>query len=161
MKNVLRRPLDRLAGCVWLARFADKTRLYLDGRLEVGYAGLFCHPRGVDGFFLEHFGLSKTDWLSMVHAVDGDDAKVARWFLNRETVTPGAIAYWNEAAPALGRDGHAGEATLRWCRAYHYRECQDPRVDTLFLAIAWDEGFLEEPAAYPRIRLKPRLLADA
>ena len=54
----LHRPLDQLAGCVWLPRFADKARLSLNQQLPLLYRLAFGSLFGVDGYFLRHFGLT-------------------------------------------------------------------------------------------------------
>jgi hypothetical protein len=117
---------------------------------------------GVDGTFLDHFGITKDEFLTAVAASLGEDAFVARWFLARPMAAPGAITFWNELAPQLGRPDRPSEIALRRGREREYAGCTDPRADSLFLLIAWDEGFLEETLAKTsRVRAKPRLLVEA
>ena len=51
----LRRPADKLADCIWLARFVDKTRLHLAGTLHPDFVFPYAHPVATDGAFFRHF----------------------------------------------------------------------------------------------------------
>lgn len=141
----LRRPADQLAGCVWLPRFIDKCRLHLAGALPADYQAPFCHPFGIDGVFLQHFALTKEEALAAVAAA-ADEAAVAAWLAASGRFTAEKIAAWNALAPHIGKPGFPGEKGFAWARRHLYAACVDPRVDSGFTAIAWDEGFLDEVA---------------
>jgi hypothetical protein len=143
----LRRPTDTLAGCVWLPRFVDKTRHYLAGTLAEDYVRPFCHPLATDGVFLTHFGLTKDDIVAAIRDSAGDDAAVARWFLAQPAHTAEKIAAWNQLAPNIGKDGYPMRRGFLWALRHYYNGIPpDPRVDSVFTAIAYDEGFLDSPA---------------
>lgn len=139
----LRRPTDQLGGCQWLPRFIDKCRLHLAGELPPDYQLPFCHPRATDGAFLAHFGLTQEQALDAV-AGAADDAGVVERLVARGALTPEKIAAWNALAPNLGRPGFPCDKSFAWARRNLYVACTDPRVDSVFTAIAWDEGFLDE-----------------
>lgn len=144
----LRRPTDQLGGCLWLPRFIDKCRLHLAGDLPADFQRPFCSPFGIDGVFLEHFELAKEDVLAAIAPATDDDAIVA-WLRARGTFTAEKIAAWNALAPQIGKPGFPGEKGFAWARRHVYAACHDPRVDSGFTAIAWDEGFLDEVAPPP------------
>jgi hypothetical protein len=145
--------MDRLGGCVWLARFVDKCRLHFAGALPPDFQLPFCHPLATDGAFLAHFGLTKEEVLAAVAAA-ADDAAVVAAFVARGALTPERIAAWNALAPNLGRPGFPCEKSLAWARRNLYSAGADPRVDSVFTAIACDEGFLDE--IVPRASNAPR-----
>lgn len=141
----LRRPWDKLADCMWLARFVDKTRLHLAGALNEDFEPYFGHPLATDGAFLKHFGLTVDECVAAVRIHDSDDDATATWFLAQPSVTPDLIAKWNAAAFDLGRPGHAMERSFRWARRKYYATAgADHTVDSVFSGIAWDEGYLDE-----------------
>lgn len=146
----LRRPTDQLAGCMWLPRFIDKARHHAAGTLAPGFQRPFCSPLGVDGAFFAHFSLTKDEILAAIQR-EQTDAAIAAWFLARPASTPERIAAWNDVAPHLGKPGYPGERGFAWALKNIYAGCTDPRVNTAFTAIAWDEGFLDEttPAQNP------------
>ncbi len=139
----LRRPREALAGCIWLPRLIDKCRLHLAGTLPADYQIAFCSLHGIDGIFLDHFGIAPTDAQSVIHATRTDE-DVARWFCAQPGVTPEKIERWNELAPNIGKLGHPGERGFAWARRHFLAACTDPRVISGFTAIAWDEGFIDE-----------------
>ncbi len=141
----LRRPSDRLAGCTWLARFVDKARNHLAGTLEPDYAQPFCHPLATDGAFLTHFGLGKEEIIPAIAQSAGDDAAVAAWFEARPLSSRERIEAWNALAPNLGKPGQPVSRSFQWGMKHYYKGCTDPRVVSVFTAIAYDEGFLDEP----------------
>lgn len=130
---------------MWLPRFLDKCRLHRRGALPPDYQLPFCHPLGVDGHFLAHFGIAQQEALAAIGAAP-DDAAALAWFAAQPDFTAERIAAWNELAPQLGRPGFPGERGFAWARKHFYAACRDPRVDSAFTAIAWDEGFLDELA---------------
>ncbi len=139
----LRRPEEQLAGCVWLPRFIDKCRHHFAGTLAEEYQLPFCNPMSTDGIFLTHFGLEKDEMLAAIRAAESDDA-IANWFVGHVGDARGRIGEWNRIAPNIGRPGSPGERAFRWARMHLYRDCRDPRVTSVFTAIAWDEGYLDE-----------------
>lgn len=130
---------------MWLPRFIDKCRLHFAGALPPDYQLPFCHPLATDGAFLTHFGLTKEEALAVVAGAP-DDAAVVAAFTARGTLTAEKTAAWNALAPNLGRPGFPCEKSLAWARRNLYPSGTDPRVDSVFTAIAWDEGFLDEIA---------------
>lgn len=142
----LRRPLDTLAGCVWLPRFIDKARLNFAGALPADYQRAFCSPLGIDGLFLAHFSLDREQTLAAIRR-EPSDAAVGQWFVAGLAEPPRMIQAWNELAPNIGKPGYPGHRTFCWGLKHIYGGCTDPRVDSGFNAIAWDEGFLDELAA--------------
>ena len=140
----LRRPTEKLAGCVWLPRFIDKARHFQAGTLEADYVRPFCSPLATDGVFFAHFEIEQDEILRVVAESAGDDASVARWFTARPQGTVERVAAWNELAPNLGRDGYPVRRGFLWVlRHYYGGAAPDPRVDSVFTAIAFDEGFLD------------------
>ncbi len=146
----LRRPADQLAGCMWLARFVDKARHHLAGTLDPDFVQPFCHPLATDGAFFQHFELSKDEILAVVRESNGDDARLAEWFTRRPQGSPERIAAWNELAPKLGKEGYPVRRALLWGLRHYYRSMNDPRLNSVFTAIAYDEGYLEETLATPQ-----------
>ncbi|AOS44372.1 hypothetical protein Verru16b_01434 [Lacunisphaera limnophila] len=149
----LRRPSDKLAGCVWLPRFIDKTRYYLAGTLEPDFVLPYCHPVATDGAFLKHFGIQKQEIIEVIRLSSGSDAPVGEWFQGRSACSANHVEAWNALAPNLGRPGfpvHRGFQFL--LKTYYGGDIPDPRVDSVFTVIAFDEGYLEELT--PRDSLK-------
>ena len=141
----LRRPTDMLAGCVWLPRLVDKTRHHLTGALEPGFIRPFCHPLATDGVFLDHFGIGKDEFLRLVADSDGSNGFVEEWFARRAQYTHEKVREWNELAPNIGKEGFPVRRGFLWVlREYYGGVAPDPRVDSAFTAIAYDEGFLDE-----------------
>jgi hypothetical protein len=133
-----RSPLERLAGCCWLPRFVDKTRLLLAGQLPLLYRGAFGSAIGIDGFFLRHFRLSRGDFIRAVRASAGDE-DVAAWFLAQAGVNASSIERWNQAAPTMGARGHEGRAIFQIVRWIFYPKTILHPVNSLFEAILQDE----------------------
>lgn len=155
---LLRRPSDTLAGCAWLARFVDKTRLHLRGALPPDFVIPYCHPVATDGAFFRHFELTKEEIIAVVAQSDGDDSAVAAWFLGRPAGQGERIEAWNALGPDLGKPGfpvHRGYQFM--LKLYYGGQAPDPRVNSVFTAIAFDEGYLDElaPDGRPPIPLSP------
>lgn len=140
----LRRPREALAGCIWLPRVIDKCRLHFTGALPPDYQIAFCSPHGIDGIFLAHFGVTPAELQGAIRAARTDE-EVAQWFCTQPGVTPEKIRFWNELAPNIGKPGYPGERGFAWARRHFHSACTDPRVVSGFTAIAWDEGFLNDP----------------
>jgi AhpD family alkylhydroperoxidase len=152
----IRAPWDRLAGCVWLARLADKTRWMRQGKLPPDYLMLLGHPRGIVGHFLRHFVLDKDATLEVI-AAQPDDSGVEQWFLAQTGVTDTTINTWNDLAPNLGRDGWPGERELAIAieRFYGGTVMESP-VETLFDLIRFDENLpLQTQNTYSSTNLPP------
>lgn len=137
----IRSPFEKLAGCYHLARITDKIRLHLAGELPTDYQLPLFHQRGVDGFFMNHFGLGKEELLAMVKASE-NDADVSTWFESRIGNDDQKKNSWNEFSVNLGRPGHPMHETLAWAKKKYNSQCTDPTVDSVFLSIDWDEGRL-------------------
>lgn len=141
----LRRPTEQLAGCVWLPRLVDKTRHHLAGTLPPDYVVPFCHPLATDGAFLTHFGIAREEWIAAVRTAADNDAAVTTWFLGGKECTEGKIQAWNTLAPDLGKPGFPLHRSFKlMLRTYYAGRVPDPRVEGVFTAIAYDEGYLDE-----------------
>lgn len=141
----LRRPADKLADCIWLARFVDKTRLHLAGTLHPDFVFPYAHPVATDGAFFRHFGIAKEAIIEAIRQSNGNDEAVAAWFRSQPGCTEANIRAWNELGPLLGQPGqpvHRGY--LFMLKTYFGGRIPDPRVNSVFTAIAYDEGFLDE-----------------
>lgn len=152
----IRAPWERLAGCIWLARLADKTWLMRQGKLPPDYLMLLGHPRGIDGHFLRHFDLDKDATLEAI-AAQPDDSGVEQWFLAQSGVTAATIQSWNELAPHLGRHGWQAERELAIAieRFYGGIVMESP-VETLFDLIRLDENLsYPNQNPYPSITIPP------
>ena len=137
----IRSPLEKLAGCYHLARFTDKIRLHLAGDLPADYQLPLFHQHGVDGFFMNHFGLGKDELLAMVKA-SNNDAEVCAWFESRIGHDDRKKEDWNAFSVNLGKPGHPMNKALAWARKTYNSQCTDPSIDSVFLSIEWDEGRL-------------------
>ncbi|MFT3869955.1 MAG: DUF5069 domain-containing protein [Nibricoccus sp.] len=142
-----RRPTNKLAGCMWLARLTKKIRLHLAGELDASFHMPFCHPLATDGVFFKHFELTKDEIIQAVQSSNGDDEKVASWFLGRSADVSEKIASWNQVAPQIGRPGFPGERILAFAKKNVYKGPDDSRLDSIFLLLAADEGYLDEMLA--------------
>lgn len=135
----LRSPFEKLAGCYHLARFTDKIRLHIAGELPADYQLPLFHPRGVDGFFMNHFGLGQEELLAAVMN-SKNDAEVAAWFGPRIGNDDQKKVNWNELSVNLGKPGHPMHETLAWAKKKYNSQCDDPSIDSVFKSIEWDEG---------------------
>jgi len=138
----LRSPFETLAGCHHLARLTDKIRLHLAEQLPEDYQKPLFHPRGVDGFFMNHFGLSKEELLAAVRTSNHDDAAMAVWFESRIGNNEEKKKSWNELAVNLGKPGQPMHETLEWAKKKWNFPGDDPNLDSVFKTIEWDEGRL-------------------
>jgi hypothetical protein len=135
----LPKPTDQLAGCVWLPRLIAKVRRHHEGRLEGDYLLALCHPRAVDGHFLEHFGLEKEHALSAILSA-ANDRELEQWFTALPGVTSERITEWNEFAPKIGSAGHPGERELAFMLRRAYPDGIPAQAQrSSFEAILWDE----------------------
>lgn len=135
----LRAPMEKLAGCLWLARITDKARLEAAGQLPEDYRPFLGHPRGVDGRFLKHFALSRKETLALLGALPDDEA-VKQWFLSQPGVSGESIREWNAFAPNIGRVGQPGEKELQWVLKRFFAGAEpSPAMASAFEVIVWDE----------------------
>lgn len=134
----LPRPHDRLAGCVWLPRFAEKARRFLARQLPFTYRVAFGSRLGIDGAFLRHFGLTVPQFLAAVRR-SGDNEALAEWFLPHPAARPERIAEWNRRAALLGVKGHPGYLTRHLIKWVFYPKSVLSPVNSLFEAIEQDE----------------------
>ena len=136
----IRAPFESLAGCTWLARLTDKVRLMHRGELPADYLILLGHPRGVDGYFLRHFGLDRKSALEAI-SNQADDSDVAQWFLAQVGITEASIQSWNDLAPNLGRRGWPGEKELAIAiERFYGGSIGEASVETVFELIHIDEN---------------------
>jgi hypothetical protein len=129
-------PKASLAGCYWLPRIIAKARLFVRGKLEEEYVWAFCHHRGVDGQFLNHFRLSKEE---IVAVSSLDEAKIESWFLALESVDDQRIQEWNELAVNLGREGYPMDRVFKLAMTKIYKIPKAELHKTVFEAIEADE----------------------
>jgi len=127
-------PREKLAGCGWLPRILARARLVKHGALPPEYEARFCHPTGVDGYFLSHFGLTREDVLGVTAF---SDAEVTSWFLSR--TSPERIAEWNRIALNLGRPGFPMAERLPVALATTYKYLDPWGITTVFEALEADE----------------------
>ena len=140
----LRRPTEKLADCVWLPRFVDKVRHHLAGTLAHDFVMPFCHPMGTDGVFLSHFELDKNEIIRVVADSQGNDQYVSDWFSGRPQFSLAKMQSWNELAPNIGKEGYpVHRGFLYMLKMYYGGVTPDPRVNSAFTAIAYDEGYLD------------------
>ena len=134
----LPRPQDQLAGCVWLPRFAEKARRFLDQQLPFTYRVAFGSRLGIDGAFLRHFGLTVEQFLAAVRQ-SADNEALAQWFLSLPAASSERIAEWNRRAASLGAKGQPGYLTRHLIKWVFYPKSVVTPVDSLFEAIEQDE----------------------
>ena len=127
-------PSEELAGCVWLPRILAKARLLQSGELQEDYAARFCHPAGVDGVFLSHFGLSRED---IVCAAAMSDDKASEWFSSRNS--PERVELWNQIAVNLGRPGYPMAERFPVALATTYKHVDSRGLTTVFEVLEADE----------------------
>ena len=111
-----------------------KARLLRAGALPEDYAARFCHPTGVDGVFLSHFGLSQEDILS---AAALSDEKAAEWFLSRTSAEH--VEQWNQIAVNLGRPGYPMAERFPVALATTYKHVASRGLATVFEVLEADE----------------------
>ena len=134
MKMDIPRPREALAGCIWLPRILAKARMLKTGSLPPEYGARFCHPTGVDGCFLSHFGLTREE---IVCLAELPDAEVAKRFTSR--TNPERIEQWNHIAVNLGRSGFPMAERLPVALATTYKHLDPRRISTVFEALEADE----------------------
>ncbi len=70
---------------------------------------------------------------------------MAEWFGSLPSHTPESVNAWNELAPNIGKEGFPVRRGFLWVlKEYYGGGAPDPRVDSAFTAIAYDEGFIDE-----------------
>jgi len=136
----IRSPLEKMAGCYYLARLTDKIRLELVSQLSEDYRPYLFHRHGADTQFMNYFGLAKEELVEAVKATNNDDASMAAWFVQKTAVDEQKRNAWNELAINLGKQGYPMTKTLIWAKQNLLPHCTDPNIDTVFKAIEWDEG---------------------
>ena len=141
----IRSPLEKLAGCYYLARLTDKIRLDLLGQLSEDYRPYLFHRHGADTQFMNYFGLVQEEIIEAVKLSHNNDATMAAWFEKRTGVTEEKRNHWNELAVNLGKQGFPMAKTLIWAKENLLPRCSDPNIDTVFKAIEWDEGRIPRP----------------
>jgi hypothetical protein len=141
MSNI-RSPLEKMAGCYYLARLIDKIRLDLAGQLSEDYRPYLFHRHGADTQFMNYFALAREELIEAVKASNHDDAIIAEWFAQRISLDEDKQTKWNELAVNLGKQGYPMAKTLIWAKENLLPQCKDPNIDTVFKAIEWDEGRL-------------------
>lgn len=93
----LRSPREKLADYYHLARFVDKIRLHLAGKLPTEYQNNF--TKGLDGRWLT-FAAVDADTFIRVVADTPDDAAIAAWVQANVHRSPEEMAEWNQAMAA-------------------------------------------------------------
>lgn len=131
------RPADQLAGCVWLPRILGKARLIQQGSLPQSYVERFCHPSGVDGLFLAHFGLTKEE---IVTIANESDEKAAAWFLSRIPNSTEQIASWNHVSLNFGKPGFPLADRLPMALTTKYQRVANRGLTTIFEVLEADDA---------------------
>lgn len=146
MMNMLPSPRAKLAGCVWLPRIVSKARFVQIGRLPPENASRFCHPEGVDGYFLLTFDMTRDELLEAVtrHRSDGE---IAAWFRARPGTDLKHIARWNTLAENLGKPGYPMADRFVSALATVFPHIDPLTVDSIFDLITADEKDEDEVAA--------------
>ncbi len=130
---------------MWFPRLVDKAKHHLAGSLAPEFVRPFCHPLATDGVFLDHFGIEKNEFLGAVADSNGSDEFVEEWFRRLAQHTPEKVNAWNEMAPNIGKEGFPVRRGFLWVlKEYYGGAAPDPRVDSAFTAIAYDEGFIDD-----------------
>src|SRR4051812_24056869 len=101
--SAIRSPLEKLAGCYYLARFTDKIRLELIGQLSDEYRPYLFHKYGADTQFTNYFGLNRDEMIEAVKTSNNDDAIMAAWFEQRTSLDDVKRKSWNEFALNMGK----------------------------------------------------------
>jgi hypothetical protein len=127
-------PRQTLAGCIWLPRILAKARLLKSGHLPADYEARFCHPTGVDGLFLSHFGISREE---IVAAAEWPDERVGAWFLTRSS--PERIVQWNVMALNFGRPGFPMAERFPTALATTYKHLAGRGFTTVFEVLEADD----------------------
>ena len=145
MMNMLPPPRAKLAGCLWLPRIVSKARFMQIGRLPPDNAARFCHPEGVDGYFLQSFDLTKDE---LMYAVERhrSDIEIAAWFRARPDVDAKRIARWNTLAENLGKPGYPMADRFVSALATVFPNIDPLTVDSIFDLITADERDEDEAA---------------
>jgi hypothetical protein len=136
----IRSPLEKMAGCYYLARLTDKIRLEFLGQLSDDYRPYLFHKHGADSQFLKFFGMTQEEMIEAVRLSNDDDSQMAKWFVQRTNLDDARRTSWNEFSVNLGKEGHPMAKTLIWAKQNLLPHCSDPTIDTVFKAIDWDEG---------------------
>ena len=132
----LPRPTEKLAGCVWLPRILAKARLSQRGALPPDYEARFCHPNGVDGLFLSHFGLSREEVMSAARL---SDEEVVQWFLSRIAGSAKRVEEWNQVGVNLGKPGYPLADRFPVALATVYKHVDSRGLTTVFEVLEADE----------------------
>ncbi|MCB1078870.1 MAG: DUF5069 domain-containing protein [Verrucomicrobiae bacterium] len=135
----IRSPFEQLVGCYHLPRLIDKVRLHLSDQLPPEYGRAFCHPRGLDGTFLSHFGLSSESMVEAIGQLATDEA-VGEWFAGSVEDFADRREAWAVLGPRLGLPGEPMHDVFQWALENVYTECRDPARNTVFQVLDWDEG---------------------
>lgn len=128
-------PREQLVGCVWLPRILAKARLLHRGALPEEYEARFCHPTGVDGLFVSHFGLTREDVLSATLLADSE---IPDWLLSR--TSPERIQEWNQIALNLGRPGYPMADRFPVALTTVYKHVDSRGMTTVFEVLEADEA---------------------
>ena len=110
-----------------------KARLHQRGALPADYEVRFCHPTGVDGAFMSHFGLSREDVLS---AAELPESEIPAWLLSHGG--PERIQEWNRIVVNLGRPGFPMAERFPVALATVYRHIDSRGLTTVFGVLGAD-----------------------
>ncbi len=130
-------PHKRMASCVWLPRIIAKARLLQADMLPDDYMLRFCAATGVDGQFLNFFGISRQDILAIAPHTN---TKVLAWFKALPTAKLSRIKKWNQHAESLGRPGMPMADRLEYAKTSVYSHLDTSKVESLFQMIELDEA---------------------
>ena len=139
MLTMLPPPRAKLAGCLWLPRIVSKARFMQINRLPSENAARFCHPEGVDGYFLRAFDLTKEDILDAA-ARHRSDMEIAAWFRALPGMDLKRIARWNTLAENLGKPGYPMAERFVQSLATVFPNIDPLSVESIFDLITADES---------------------
>ena len=109
------------------------------GTLPEEFHRYLFHPKGLDGVFLNYFGLTKEDIVEAVQRFQDDDSGIESWFNHRVGSDQRFRTDWNDLALNLGKTGYPmAESFPKAKKDIH--NCDDPSIDTCFKLLDWDEG---------------------
>ena len=129
-------PEESLAGCVFLPRIIAKARGIKSGELPPEYAARFGSSDGVDGLFLNWFGIGAEQ---VLEAAVTRDAAVVQWFERLPGATPRRVQEWNHTAVNLGRPGFPLADRIPIGPTSKYRHLANRGIQTIFELLRADE----------------------
>ncbi len=129
-------PRAKLADCMWLARIWSKAKLLASNELPLSYEPFFCHPKGVDGQFLNFFAVDRDQIVGIAQL---SAQEVENWFLGLPRVDSSRIEKWNHVAENLGRPGFPMHEQFKKGLATSYSHVAQSNPETIFDVLEADD----------------------